>query len=211
MSAFTSMFDWDAFDATPLRSDPYEHVVVPGFVRRELLAEVARDYPRIEDTGSHPLDTLSGGPAFDAFWKEVQSDEFRAHFERKFGIDLRGHPMMATAREYIEPSDGAIHTDSKTKVVTILFYFNPEWPHEGGRLRFLRSETDLEDYADEVAPLDGLMLAFRVSKKSFHGHKPHGGHRRMVQVHWVDPKRIERNEKKRRTLRWRLKKLLRLG
>ena len=33
----------------------------------------------------------------------------------------------------------------------------------------------------------------------------------MVQIHWVDPKRIERNEAKRRTLRWRLKKLLRLG
>jgi len=55
------------------------------------------------------------------------------------------------------------------------------------------------------------MLAFRVSNKSFHGHKPHSGHRRMVQIHWVDPKRIERNERKRRTLRWRLKKLLRLG
>ena len=206
-----SIFDYEAFDATPLRSDPFEHIVVPGFIRRELLASIARDYPQIADTGSHPLETLAAGPAFEAFWKEVQSDEFRAHFEKKFGLDLRGHPMMATAREYIESADGSIHTDSKTKVITILFYFNPEWPHEGGRLRFLRSETNLEDYADEVAPLDGLMLAFRVSNKSFHGHKPHSGHRRMVQIHWVDPKRIERNERKRRTLRWRLKKLLRLG
>ena len=68
-----------------------------------------------------------------------------------------------------------------------------------------------EALADEIAPLDGLMLAFKRSSKSFHGHLPHAGHRRMVQIHWVDPKRIERNEAKRRTLRWRLKKLLRLG
>jgi SM-20-related protein len=207
----SAVFDYDAFEATPLRTDPYEHVVVPGFVRRELLGAIARDFPEIADHGSHPVETLSAGPAFEAFWKEVQSDEFRARFARKFGVDLTGHPLMATAREYIDPVDGAIHTDSKTKVITILFYFNPEWPHEGGRLRVLRSATDLEDYADEIAPLDGLMLAFRRSAKSFHGHKPHDGHRRMVQIHWVDPKRIERNEKKRRTLRWRIKKLLRLG
>jgi Rps23 Pro-64 3,4-dihydroxylase Tpa1-like proline 4-hydroxylase len=206
-----SVFDYEAFDATPLRTDPFDSIVVANFVRPELLDAIARDYPKIEDTGSHPVESLEAGPAFQAFWKDVQSDEFRAHFEKKFGVDLTGHPMMATAREYIEATDGAIHTDSKTKVITILFYFNPEWPHEGGRLRFMRSPTDLEDYAVEVAPLDGLMLAFRVAKHSFHGHKPHAGHRRMVQVHWVDPKRIERNEKKRKSLRWRVKKLLRLG
>jgi hypothetical protein len=206
-----SVFDYDAFDATPLARDPYEHIVVPGFVRPELRAAIARDYPPIDDTGSHPIETLRYGPAFEAFWKEVQSDEFRRHFERKFGVDLTGHPLMATAREYIESADGSIHTDSKTKVITILFYFNEAWPHEGGRLRILRSATDLDDYADEVAPLDGLVLAFRRSERSFHGHKPHAGHRRMVQIHWVDPKRVERNERKRRTLRWRVKKLLRLG
>lgn len=206
-----SVFDYDAFEAAPLRTEPYEHIVVPGFVRSELLGAIARDYPEIQDTGSHPIETLRFGPAFEAFWKDVQSDEFRRRFERKFGIDLTGHPMMATTREYIESADGAIHTDSKTKVITILFYFNPEWPHAGGRLRILRSPTDLEDYADEIAPLDGLMLAFKRSSKSFHGHLPHAGHRRMVQIHWVNPKRVERNEEKRRTLRWRLKKLLRLG
>lgn len=206
-----SIFDYDAFDATPLATDPYDHIVVPGFVRPEMREAIGRDYPEISDTGSHPIETLAFGPAFEAFWKEVQSDEFRRRFEAKFGLDLRDHPMMATSREYIESTDGAIHTDSKTKVITILFYFNPEWPHRGGRLRILRSETDMEDYASEVAPLDGLMLAFRRSERSFHGHLPHEGHRRMVQIHWVDPKRIERNEKKRRTLRWRAKKLLRLG
>src|SRR6185436_4035367 len=83
-----SVFDYDAFDATPLRSDPYEHLVVPGMIRRELLPALARDFPEIDDHGSHPVDTLAAGPAFDAFWKEIQSDEFRDHFARKFGLDL---------------------------------------------------------------------------------------------------------------------------
>ncbi|HVP31696.1 MAG TPA: 2OG-Fe(II) oxygenase [Myxococcota bacterium] len=205
------IFDYDAFAAAPLRREPYDHLVVPGFVRREAIAAIARDYPRIDDAGSHPIEQVPCGPAFEAFWKEIQGDEFRRHFERKFGLELAGHPMMATVREYVEAVDGSIHTDSKTKVITILFYFNDEWPHEGGRLRILRSATDLDDYTDEVAPLAGTMLAFRRSEKSFHGHRPHAGHRRMVQVHWVDPKRIERNEQKRRSVRWRMKKLLRLG
>jgi SM-20-related protein len=204
-------FDYEAFEATPLLREPYEHVVVPAFVRAEALAAITRDYPAIDDQGSHPVEAVSSGPAFEAFWKEIQSDGFRRHFERKFGLDLTGHPLMATVREYVQEVDGAIHTDSKTKVVTILLYFNDAWPHEGGRLRILRSPSDLDDYADEVAPVAGTMLAFRRSEKSFHGHKPHAGHRRMVQVHWVDPKRVELNAQKRRSLRWRLKKWLRLG
>jgi plasmid stabilization system protein ParE len=205
------VFDYDAFDATPLRRDPYEHIVVADFVRKEAREAIARDFPPIDDAGSHPIEQASCGPAFEAFRKEIESDEFRRHFERKFGLDLADHPMMGTVREHVQEVDGSIHTDSKTKVVTILFYFNDAWPHEGGRLRILRSPDDIEDYADEVSPLAGTMLAFRRSERSFHGHKPHAGHRRMVQVHWVDAKRIERNERKRRSLRWRLKKLLRLG
>lgn len=205
------IFDYAAFDSSALCREPYEHVVVPGFVRAEAVVEIARDYPRIDDAGSHPIEGVACGPAFEAFWKEIQSDAFRDHFARKFGLDLTGHPIMGTVRELVEDVDGAIHTDSKTKVVTVLFYFNDEWPHAGGRLRILRSASDLEDYAGEVPPLAGTMLAFRRSERSFHGHKPHAGRRRMVQIHWVDPKRIERNERKRRSLRWRIKKLLRLG
>jgi len=204
-------FDYEAFEAAPLLREPYDHVVVPTFVRAEALPALARDFPAIDDAGSHPIEAVGCGPAFEAFWKEVQGDAFRRCFERKFGLDLSGHPMMATVREYVQEVDGAIHTDSKTKVVTILFYFNAAWPHAGGRLRVLRSPGDLDDYAEEVAPIAGTMLAFRRSERSFHGHKPHAGHRRMLQVHWVDPKRIELNAKKRRSLRWRLKKLLRLG
>jgi len=206
-----STIDFEALEAATLRRDPYDHLVVPEFIRPGALAAVNRDFPVLADGGTHPVEAVSGGPAFESFWKEIQAPEFRSAVARKFGIDLEGHPLMATVREQCQASDGAIHTDSKTKVITVLFYFEESWPHEGARLRILRSGEDLEDYADEIAPCGGTMLAFRRSERSFHGHKPHEGRRRIMQIHWVDPKRIEHNERKRRTLRWRVKKALRLG
>jgi SM-20-related protein len=206
-----SILDLDALDATPLSRDPFDHVVVPRFIRPEWLDAVNQDFPPIEDPGTYPVEGLSMGPAFEAFWKEVQGAELRRAIERRFGVDLSDHPLMATVRDQCQSTDGAIHTDSKTKVITCLFYFEPTWTAEGGRLRLLRSATDLEDYAAEVLPCGGTFLAFRRCGHSYHGHKPFAGRRRIMQIHWVDPKRIERNERKRRSLPWRIKKALRLG
>ena len=205
------MFDYAAFDAMPLRHDPFDFIVVPGFVQPEALGELNRDFPVISDPGPYPIETLSYGPAFERFVEKLKGPEMTRHFSKKFGIDLTDHPIMATVREYCQESDGAIHTDSKTKVITILFYFNKVWHHEGGRLRLLRSPENLEDYAAEVSPEGGAMLAFRRSECSYHGHKPFSGHRRILQMHWVDPKRIAKNERKRRSLWWKTRKALGIG
>ncbi len=202
------MLDYNAFDAAPLKRDPFEFIVVPEFIPSDALEELNRDFPEISEPGSYPIESLSYGPAFQRFVEELKGPEMTRHFSEKFGIDLTDHPIMATVREYCQESDGAIHTDSKTKVITILFYFNQEWPHEGGRLRLLRSAEDLEDYEAEVSPEGGAMLAFRRSNCSYHGHKPFSGHRRILQMHWVDPKRIAKNERKRRSLWWKFRKAL---
>ncbi len=205
-----TMLDMDAFDATELQHDPYDYIVVPGFIKPQALEAINRDYPVLSGPGTFPVENVDRGPAFDDFWKEINSAELTSAFAEKFGIDLNGSPIMATVREFCQQTDGHIHTDSKTKLITVLFYFNEEWSEEGGRLRILRSSDNMEDYAAEVVPVNGTMLAFRRSSHSFHGHKPCVGERRIMQLHWVDAKRIERNERKRRTLKWRLKKLLRL-
>ena len=49
----------------------------------------------------------------------------------------------------------------------------------------LRSATDLEDYTAEVVPAGGTMLAFRRTENSFHGHKPHVGERRILQLSYT--------------------------
>ena len=100
-------------------------------------------------------------------------------------MDLSQTTKSVTVRKLSEPSDGNIHTDHWSKIVTVLLYFNPEWHQEGGRLRMLRGKHDIEDYAAEVVPEGGTLLAFKRSAKSFHGYKQFDGERRMVQVNWV--------------------------
>ena len=110
---------------------------------------------------------------------------FRGAVEKKFGIDLEQRPTMCTVRGCLQKKDGGIHTDSKTKIITVLLYLNEHWSEEGGRLRLLRNGTDLESYAAEVPPTDGTLLLFLRSNNSWHGHKPYEGPRRAVQFNSV--------------------------
>jgi len=176
--------DLDRLAAVPLAAQPYQHVVVPGFVRPEALPEIRAGYPAIDKPGSFPISELRYGDSFRALLAELESPELRRAFEAKFGIDLAGRPTMVTVRGQCGPRDGGIHTDSKSKLITVLIYLNEPWEPSGGRLRLLRSD-DIEDYAVEVPPESGLMLAFRRSGSSFHGHKPFIGPRRVLQLNWV--------------------------
>ena len=102
---------------------------------------------------------------------------------------------------------GMIEVESQD---TILIYFNPEWKHETGALRLLRSPTDIEDYAAEVPPLSGTLLGFRRSGNSFHGHKRFEGERWMLQMSWVQPTRSAALALRVKRLTTRLMKALRL-
>jgi hypothetical protein len=179
-----SICDLDRLRAAPLNRDPYDHVLIPGFIRKERLAELHRDYPKIDKPGSVPVGIFGHGPAFAGLIDELRGDAVREAFEEKFGIDLSGRPTMFTVRGMCRPTDGKIHTDSESKIITILIYMNPPWEVQGGRLRILRTK-DLEDYAAEVPPEEGTMLAFRRSDTSWHGHEPFEGQRRAIQMNYV--------------------------
>lgn len=204
-----SILDLEAFERAPLQKDPCDFVIVPNFVRRDALAEVNRDYPQIEVAGNFPPDEVHCGPSFAALLEELQSPATRARFADKFGIDLSGHPLQMTVRKYSEAADGNVHNDSKTKIITALIYFNEEWPHAGGRLRLVRAPENIDDYAAEVSPERGTLLAFRRNERSYHGFQPYVGERRSLQMYWVAPKRAARGEKK-LTLRRRLKRWLKV-
>jgi SM-20-related protein len=177
--------DMDALKAVPLVKDPFQYFVVPAFVRPEACAEINRDYPKIAKPGSFPMAQLGYGPGFREFAEELASEEFRKAFEEKFGLDLAGRPHTITVRGQCSPRDGRIHTDTKSKIVTILIYMNSEWEHPGGRLRLLRSSASLDDPIMEVPPAAGTLLAFKRSNNSWHGHKPFSGERRVIQFNWV--------------------------
>jgi SM-20-related protein len=175
----------DAFEATPLVTEPFQHLVVPGFVGSAALAAINADYPKISTSGSFPVDQVTFGPAFQTLLDELEGDEFRDAFEEKFGLDLAGRPTVTTVRGRCDARDGKIHTDSTSKIITVLIYMNEAWEQQGGRLRLLRSADDLNDIILEVPPVAGTLLAFKRSDNSWHGHEPFAGERRVIQFNWL--------------------------
>lgn len=180
-----SLLNLPAFEAEPLVREPYDYVVVPNFVRAEAREALLADYPAIDRPGSFDLEDLTVTGAVADILDELRAAPFRGAVERKFGVDLTGRPTTLTLRGMCGPGDGQIHTDSRTKIMTVLVYLNPPWSSDGGRLRVLRGPGDLEDYAAEVEPAFGTLVVFRRSERSWHGHKPFVGQRRVVQLNWV--------------------------
>ena len=199
--------DLDRLRAAPLVRDPFDFVVVEEFVRRDVLASVVADFPEIRRDGSFPVETVEGGPAFARLAAALTGAGLRRAIEEKFAVDLTGRPTLLTVRGRSDTRDGYIHTNSATKIITLLLYMNPVWDHAAGRLRLLRGPGDLEDYAREVAPLAGTMLAFRRSERSFHGHHAHVGERRSLQLNWVTNGSVVRRELGRHRWSARLKAL----
>jgi hypothetical protein len=202
-----SMLDLEGFRATPLTRLPFEFLVVPEFVKAEARGAIDKDYPDVGRAGSFPLREVTYGPAFAKLIEEMRSEEFRKAFEEKFGIDLENRPDMITVRGRCSEKDGKIHTDSETKIITILIYMNSAWESSGGRLRLLRSGMDLDDVVLEVPPTEGTLLAFRRSSNSWHGHKPFSGLRRVIQFNWVTSEAVVRREQNRHRFSAWMKKL----
>jgi SM-20-related protein len=202
-----SMLDLDRFRATPLTREPFEFLIVPEFVKADARSAIHNDYPQVERPGSFPLGEVTYGSAFAGLVEEMRSDEFRKAFAEKFGVDLTNRPDMITVRGCCSEKDGKIHTDSETKIITILIYMNPGWESAGGRLRLLRSGNNLDDMILEVPPTEGTLLAFRRSNNSWHGHKPFSGARRVIQFNWVTSEAVVRREQNRHRFSAWIKKI----
>jgi hypothetical protein len=202
--------DLDRFSAMPLVRQPFDHLIVPGFLTADGLAAVDRSFPEVDMPGSYPAGEFAYGPEFARFLAELEGPELTAAMAAKFGIDLAGRPTMVTLRGRCQAKDGRIHTDSTTKIITVLIYMNDGWEAEGGRLRLLRGPDDLDDVVAEVPPQAGTMLAFRRSENSFHGHKPFVGRRRSIQLNWVTDRGVVEREAARHRMSARLKRVTRL-
>ncbi len=184
--AIDELFDYARLAATPLQTEPYGHVLVEGFVRKPVQAALIRDYPEITGPGNVEPGDVPQGPAFDALIAELESDRFKNAIGKKFGIDLSRTEPTIGLRSFAEATDGRIHHDHRSKLITLLLYFNESWDSPGGKLRICRSEHDIEDYATEVEPLSGTLIAFHNTPTSWHGHKQHVGIRRMLQLSFRD-------------------------
>ena len=181
-----SLANLNAIRNAEMHRDPFDYLVAPGFLGPEVLTGVNADYPAIDTAANHALENLSYGPQFAALMEEMQGEAFATVIGEKFDLELASLPNTVTVRKFCERTDGNIHTDHKSKIITVLVYFNETWEHEEGQLRMLRSNSDIEDYAAQVPPLGGTLLAFRRTDHSWHGHTQFVGERRMVQLNYLD-------------------------
>jgi hypothetical protein len=189
------MLHLDKFAEAKLATDPFKYVVVKQFVEPDALDGVRADFPEVPGPGSHPPAQLRVAGRFKALMDEMLGADFRHAVERKFDIDLTGRPTMYTVRGFTRARDGKIHPDSETKLITVLLYLNDDhWSNDGGRLRLLRSATDLEDFVEEVEPAGGTLLVFKREDHSWHGHHSFEGPRRAIQLNWVTDESVVRRE-----------------
>ncbi len=201
------MLDLPSLEQAKVQAKPFPFIVVPNFVKDHHLDEIERDYPAITQPGSFPLETLRSGPRFSSFMHELRQPAFREIVGGKLGINLEKRPVTITVRGHARRTDGRIHLDSRSKLVTVLVYMNGKWEADGGRLRLLNSPDNLDDVAMEVPPARGTLLAFLNVHNAWHGHKPFQGERRVVQLNWVRNHWVVWREKTRHSVSAFAKKL----
>ena len=202
-----TFFDLEALGRTPVVHEPFTFGVAPQAFLEPMLPALIGDFPDIDKPGSFPVGQVSYGPAFSQLLDEIHGPEFTRVISERLDIDLEGRPIMVTARGMCRAKDGRIHTDTASKLVTVLIYMNFDWEQQGGRLRLLRS-PNIDDVITEIPPMAGTLLMFRVSKNSYHGHESFAGRRRVLQINWVTDQQVLDRELGRHGLSARIKRLL---
>jgi SM-20-related protein len=202
--------DYQKLADTPVGTDPFPHLVVPGFVPPESLRAVLAALPPLNKRGSFPPGSVRLGPAAQELIRQLEDERLRELIARRFGIDLARAPTMLTLRGWTSERDGRIHRDSTAKLVTVLLYLNLETEAFGRRegcLRLLRGHTDLEDYAVEVPPVNGTLLVFPNNASAWHGHRQFVGKRYSIQLNYMTSDGKARSELRRHRLSAFVKRL----
>jgi len=195
---------------TPVATDPFPHLVVPGFVPEDSLRQVLAALPKLHKRGSFPPDSVRLGPAARDLVEQMEGPRLREAIATRFGLDLAVAPTMLTLRGWTSERDGRIHCDSTAKLVTVLLYLNPDseaFGRQEGCLRLLHGPDDLEDYAVEVAPVNGTLLVFPNGTSAWHGHRQFVGERYSIQLNYMTTDQKARSELRRHRLSAFLKRL----
>jgi hypothetical protein len=191
-----SLVNVEAVRSAPHSREPYDYFLGSGLLREEAVPDLRRDFPAIEKPGYLTADEVALKGRFKTLIEELESPEFTEVISQKWGRDMHPFPRLTTIMKRSQPKYGAIHTDGPSKVMTMLVYMNDDWGADtGGRLRVLYDGEHFEPYAVEVPPVMGTVFGFLRSDRSWHGHRPFSGERKVVQIAWVrDEKELERKK-----------------
>jgi hypothetical protein len=196
---------FDRLENAAVTAEPYPHFIVPGFLEAGDVRRLLRDFPALDMPGLFVPTNVSGSLA--GLIAQLESRRMRDIISRKLDVDLTSSTTLVTLRDRCKGSDGQIHADAKFKLATALLYLNDGWQSSEGRLRVLRSATDIEDFVVEIPPEGGLLACFRVQHNSWHGHKPFVGKRRYLMLNYCDRRFVREREALRHLLSGRVKRL----
>ena len=146
---------------------------------------LARDFPDIESGGSIPPSSIDLEESIKKLISDLESQEMKTILEEKLNVDLSNAEKVTTLRGYSRKKDGKIHTDSKSKIITLLLYLNESWEYETGKLRMLKNGENLDDFIKEIPATLGSVVAFKVTENCFHGFLPFEGKRQSIQMNYV--------------------------
>ena len=191
----TSILKLDALKSAEVESTPYPYFVVENALADSEVQAVIKDFPKIEQGGSFNIEDVEIKPNFDRFLKSLDTPEFRQILTDKFDVNVMEHPMMITLRGYSRQKDGRIHSDSKSKLLTILIYLNESWDAPNGRLRILNDDKDINNYVAEINAGPGSLVAFKVTDNGWHGYIPYEGQRQSIQINFLTSEKANAKHK----------------
>ncbi len=189
------------------RREPFPFLIAGHQLPDSARGSLRDDFPRYASAGYFPYADADCGPLMRQLVAELTSPAFADAIGEALGIQgLSAHPTLVTICRSLNRRHGTIHTDSKSKVASVLLYLNESWSNgDAGCLRFLGRIDDIDDLlVPEIQPVYGNLVAFKRAENSYHGHLPFEGERRVIQVAWL----TSEAEKARKTRRGRASRLL---
>ena len=180
------MLNFELIKKAEINSDFYPFFTIQDvFLNEEDHKKIATDFPNINKGGSFPSDSVSYGESIQSLIDCLEGIEMRTILENKFQVDLKDKEVVSTFRGYSRIKDGKIHSDSKTKVITVLLYLNENWDESNGLLRMLKEKNYIDNYITEIPASMGSMVAFKVTNNCWHGFIPFEGKRCSIQLNYL--------------------------
>ena len=180
------MLNFELIKKAEINSEFYPFFTIRDvFLNEEDHKKIATDFPNINEGGSFPSNSVSYGESIQSLIDDLEGDQMRTILENKFQVDLKDKAVVSTFRGYSRIKDGKIHSDSKTKVITVLLYLNENWDESNGLLRMLKEKNNIDNYITEIPASMGSMVAFKVTNNCWHGFIPYEGKRCSIQLNYL--------------------------
>ena len=189
------MLNFELIKKAEINSEFYPFFTVQdAFLNKQDHKKIATDFPKLNKGGSFPSDSVSYGQSIQSLLDSLEGDQMRNILENKFQVDLQDKPVVSTFRGYSRMKDGKIHSDSKTKIITVLLYLNKNWDKGSGLLRMLREENNIDNYITEIPASMGSMVAFKVTNNCWHGFIPYEGKRCSIQLNYLHKEALSQHK-----------------